>query len=377
MRMSEQGDEINSKENMTDYYSACLSGEAVVFRGDGEPRLAATTLQNMQDLDPSFDDEDSYSVGGTVEKLEIKFADMLGKESAVFMPTGTLANHIAIRKLCGINQKAIVPEQSHLYNDSGDTVTRLSGINLVPLGRNLICFSIDELRDYVERMEQARVSTQIGAVMIESPVRRQQGQVVSFEQMEEITQFCSERGYGTHLDGARLYMMSGATGIPPRDYVAMFDTVYVSLYKYFGAPFGAILAGPSELLKDVYHERRMFGGSLSSSYIAAALALKESGSFEPKFKESMQRASDLIKALAKLPQISIKTFDNGSNIFLATLNKTIDVDAFVLSLQRRMIFVYKDDTNPFQINITINPTILRRSAEELLASFKQAFTEAS
>ena len=70
--MSEQGDVIKSKENMSDYYSACLSGEAVVFRGDGEPRLAATTLQNMHDLEPSVDDEDSYSVGGTVEKLEIK-----------------------------------------------------------------------------------------------------------------------------------------------------------------------------------------------------------------------------------------------------------------------------------------------------------------
>ena len=91
----------------------------------------------------------------------------------------------------------------------------------------------------------------------------------------------------------------------------------------------------------------------------------------------MQRASDLIRALEKLPQISIKTFDNGSNIFLATLNKTVDVDAFVLSLQRQMIFVYRDDINPVQINITINPTILRRSTEELLASFKQAFNEAS
>ena len=70
--MSEQGDAINSKEILTDYYSACVSGEAVVFRGDGEPRLAATTLQSMQDLEPSFVDEDSYSVGGAVENLEIK-----------------------------------------------------------------------------------------------------------------------------------------------------------------------------------------------------------------------------------------------------------------------------------------------------------------
>ena len=78
-----------------------------------------------------------------------------------------------------------------------------------------------------------------------------------------------------------------------------------------------------------------------------------------------------------LPEISIKTFDNGSNIFIATLKKSLDVDVFVFSLRRQMIFVYQDDTNPSQINITINATILRRSTDELLASFKEAFAEAS
>ena len=79
--------------------------------------------------------EDYYSNGGVVEELEHKFASLLGKESAVFMPTGTLANHIAIRELAQTNRRVIVQEQSHLYNDSGDCCQTLSDLNLIPLGK--------------------------------------------------------------------------------------------------------------------------------------------------------------------------------------------------------------------------------------------------
>ena len=78
--------------------------------------------------------------------------------------------------------------------------------------------------------------------------------------MREIAEYCAERGIGTHLDGARLFMMSAATGVSPSEYAALFDTAYVSLYKYFGAPFGAVLAGTEDFCRELYHDRRMFGG---------------------------------------------------------------------------------------------------------------------
>ena len=189
---------------------------------------------------------DSYSLGGNVEQLEKKCAEMLGKEAAVFMPTGTLANHLAIRKLCGIKPRAVVQEQSHLYNDSGDCTTRLSNINLIPLAKERPYFTLEALKAAVEQAESGRVINRVGAIMIESPVRRQSGKIMPFDEMKAVTDYCRDKQIGTHLDGARLYMMSGATNIPPADYAALFDTVYVSLYKYFGAPFGAILAGTAE-----------------------------------------------------------------------------------------------------------------------------------
>src|SRR5262249_58425744 len=94
------------------------AGIAVVFRGDGEPQTARELMRRLE----AFEDDvgiapDRYTRGGTVEQLERRFAEMLGKETAVFMPTGTLANHLALRQLCGVKPRAVVPEQSHLYND--------------------------------------------------------------------------------------------------------------------------------------------------------------------------------------------------------------------------------------------------------------------
>ena len=93
---------------------------------------------------------------------------------------GTLANHLAIRALCGTKHRVIVQEQSHLYHDSGDCVTQLSGINLVPLARGRTGFTLEELKEAIVESTSGRVANPVGAVMIESPVRRQMGQVVPF-----------------------------------------------------------------------------------------------------------------------------------------------------------------------------------------------------
>ena len=215
------------------------SSNTVIFRGDGEPKRPSTILQGLAEFDQKFTlKEDAYSLGGNVEQLEKKCAEMLGKAAAVFMPTGTLANHLAIRKLCGVKPRAIVQEQSHLYNDSGDCVTRLSNINLIPLAKERPYFTLETLKEAVKQAESGRVINPVGAVMVESPVRRQSGKIMPYDEMKAVTDYCRDKQIGSHLDGARLYMMSGATGIPPADYAALFDTVYVSLYKYFGAPSG-------------------------------------------------------------------------------------------------------------------------------------------
>ncbi|MCP4291125.1 MAG: hypothetical protein GY780_04755 [bacterium] len=138
--------------------------------------------------------------GGVIKKLETKFAKMLGKETAVFLPTGTLANHIALRRLVGSRKRVIVQSDSHLYNDSGDCTERLSGINLLPVEGQ---FNLEAIKKELERARQGRVKSEIGAISLESPLRRGFNTVHSVDQVSEISKMARSEGTGLHLDGAR------------------------------------------------------------------------------------------------------------------------------------------------------------------------------
>jgi threonine aldolase len=308
---------------------------------------------------------DDYSRGGAVERLERAMADELGKEAAIFVATGTLANLLAIRRHCrGRGRRVLLQEQSHVYNDTGDGATELGGLALMPLGAGQPSFTRVDVEAALERGATGRVATPVGCLSIESPVRRQQGRVVPLDEMRAIASLCRERGVPTHLDGARLYMMSAATGVPVRDYCALFDTVYVSLWKYLGAPFGAILAGPASFVEGMYHERRMFGGGLPSSALAAALVLDALPGFADRFAAAFAKARDLFARLNERPGLRVETLANGSNIFPLHLTDGVDPASFAARLAERGIVV-PDGASA----LTVNTTILRRSNDELLDAF--------
>ena len=350
---------------------------AVIFRGDGEPSTPEMMIEGFSEiLAKRGIKRDSYSLGGVVEELERRIAAELGKEAAVFMPTGTLANHMAIRQLCGDKRRAVVQEQSHLYRDCGDCVPVLSGISTVPLAPGRPYYTADELEETLVASCTGRVDTPVGAVMIESPVRRQKGRVVPLEEMRRITTVADEHGVRTHLDGARLYMMAAASGTPVLEYAAMFDTVYVSLYKYLGAPFGGMLAGTEEFCDGLYHARRMFGGGLSQAWTAAALALRGLDGFEARFGEAMAHARDVFAGLNELEGVTVREFEHGSNIFPLELDPDVDVSLFVETLAKSGVLVYPDEETG-ETNLTVNTTIGRKEREEICGAFKVALKAGS
>lgn len=349
------------------------SDEAVFFQGDGERWSAKTTIGRLAEYEVSRGiAPDSYSLGGTVEELERVMAEALGKEAALFVPTGTLANHLAIRRHCGTRGQALVPEQSHIYRDTGDGVARLSGIQLVPLATDRPGPTAAEVGAALDRVATDRVRSEAGVVVLESPVRRQMGRVIAYDEMKEITALCRERGVPTHLDGARLYMMAAATGIAVREYGALFDTVYVSVCKYLGATFGAILAGSREFVDGLYHERRMFGGSLPSGWMAAALVLQGLPGFEARFGEAMARGRRLFGQLNELEGVSVRALPDGSNIFPMRLGGAVDRAALTERLRERGIVLPGEGGGEVVVPLTINTTILRKAPEEILNDFVEA-----
>src|SRR5262249_53896106 len=176
----------------------------------------------------------------------------------------------------------------------------------------------------------------------------------------------------THLDGARLYMMAAATGISPQQYASHFDTVYVSLYKYFGAPFGAILAGTRACLDGLYHERRMFGGGLASASLAAALALQGIEGFVERFGTAMAKGAALIDGLNECEGIRVRRLLLGSHIFPVEVVPGIAGEAFLAALRRDWIFLFPDEGSTGQIHLTVNTTILRQPNEAIVEAFEHA-----
>src|SRR5712691_9010900 len=269
---------------------------------------------------------DDYSRGGVVDELETRMAALLGKEAAVFMPSGTLANHLALRLLARNRCRVLVQHESHLYNDEGDCAQQLSGLTLVPLGAGRASFTLAEAAVEIAGPPEARVAIPVGAISIETPVRRVAGEAFDFAEMCRIALYARERGIGLHLDGARLLIEAVYTGISPAEYAALFDTVYVSLYKYLNAAAGAILAGPRALLDDLFHQRRMFGGGLPHVWPYAAVALYYLEGFGERFAEAAAAFAALLAALRDDPRLTVERPGGATNVTILCVNGEIAAD---------------------------------------------------
>jgi threonine aldolase len=346
------------------------AGERRVFlQGDGINLTPAGYAGLLVTLARPDSKPDVYLKGGPVEQLETRFASILGKERALFFPTGTLANHVAVRLLAGERRHVLVQEESHLYRDEGDCAQLLSGLNLVPLAPGRATIKASEIEEAVERAAAPPYPVPAGAISIESPVRRTRGQAFDFEEMKKISAFAREKKIGMHLDGARMFLASAYTGISPATYSALFDTVYVSLYKYFNAPFGAILAGPGPLMDAAAILRHQFGGALLHAWQSAAVALHYLDGFEQRYQQAMHSGEEVFRLMGQ-KGLHVERVESGTNI------GAVHVPAErAQSIQQRLEAAGIVSGKPLPDNrlvVQINETILRRPPEEIATALVNA-----
>jgi threonine aldolase len=344
--------------------AAGAPGLAVNFTGDGLELSPSAYADLLARLARGLE-ADEYSRGGSVEALEKRFAALLGKEAAVFMPSGTLANHLAIRLLAGSRRRVIVQDVSHLANDSGDCAQQLSALTLIPLAPGKATFTWEEAARAVERSATGRVPTPVGAISIESPVRRLHGETFDFEAMGRIGAEARALGIGLHLDGARLFVASAYSGRPPAEYAALFDTVYVSLWKCFNAGGGAILAGPAKPLADLFHVRRMFGGALWNAWPYAAVAAHYADGYPERLSAAVAVSETVIRQLSAEPRIGIERVPNGTSLFRLT-PRTPDLAAYRARLVAKGVDVPAPDGGGFWLKVNeslrgVPPTALAQA----------------
>jgi threonine aldolase len=344
----------------------------VRLTGDGQGLMPAEYSRVLADIvEREGIAPDYYSRGGVVTELEERMAAILGKERAVFLATGTLANHLAVRQQARGRTRVIVQEDSHLYADSGDCAEVLSNLNLVTLARGTGTFTVEDVQDVLNRTAAGRVETGVGVISIESPIRRRLGELFDYPEMRRVCEFARAENIGTHLDGARLFMASAYTGVAPAEFAALFDTVYVSMWKYFNAPSGAILAGPAELLDDLYHPRRMFGGALPGAWPFAAVALHFIEGFEERFAAGVRMSDELLPMLDAIGPIRVERIPNGSNVFNLRVDLD-DLDAVRDRLAGQDVVVPRPASDFRGFRLNVNETLARRPAAATARAFETA-----
>lgn len=256
----------------------------------------------------------------TVIELERRTADILGKEAALFTPSGTMANQVAIRALTNPGDEVICDETAHIYHYEAGAPSVLSGVILKLLRGERGIFSADDIENALRPKNIHFAPTKL--VVIENTSNRGGGSVWPIETIREIRELCRENEISLHLDGARLWNASAASGIPETEYAENFDTVAVCFSKGLGAPVGSAIVADAETIDRARRIRKMFGGGMRQSGIIAAGALYALDNNRPRIAEDHANAKRLAEGISKIPGIVIDPSTVQTNIVIFAVEST-------------------------------------------------------
>ncbi len=337
------------------------------FLSPGEHVAALARIVEERDIQPDF-----YGVGGAVTQLEEVFATLSGKEAGLYLPSGTLANQLAIKVLSGNKSKVLVQDDSHIYRDEADAAQLVHNkrlVSMTPGGQRL---GHSDLLDAIDHYRGNEVfETGIGAISVENPVRRRLEETVDFGELEKISAFAREQKIGLHLDGARLFMASQWTGNSIEAYSTLFDTVYFSLYKYLGARAGAVLTGDAAVIDEVKFWMKPLGGVAFQSWPDAAIALDSLDGIEQRLGDVREQSETLLSGIGQLPGLRIERIPHGCHAAKLYVD-AVDAGEFTTRLYDRHNILLRDPTRDGFIMLKMNETLLGVSP----ASIYEAFTDA-
>ena len=215
--------------------------------------------------------DDVFDEDPSVHRLEETTAAILGKKAAIYMPSGTMTNQIAIRIHCKPGDEFICETLCHIYRSEQGAFAQLSGVVARTIPGEYGVWQLDQLKDVVRSADIHHVRTRM--VAMENTHNSGGGRILPYDTVVEICDWAHQNGLTTHLDGARLFNAVVASGIDAATWCQHFDTVSVCFSKGLGAPVGSALAGDSAAIDEARRHRKAFGGGMRQAGIIAAGAL--------------------------------------------------------------------------------------------------------
>ena len=241
--------------------------------------------------------DDVYGEDPTVNRLQARAAELLGKPAALFVTSGTMGNQTALRALSRHGDVLLAGEDAHILLYEAGAASALWGVQVKTLGRGG-CFDGSDVRAAIAPDEVHFAPTRI--VAVENTHNRAGGRVFPLDQLKDVAQVAKQHGLALHLDGARLWNAVVATGTPAAIWAEPFDTVTFCLSKGLGAPVGSLVCGSHEVIRRVQRARKMLGGGLRQAGILAAAGLHALEHHIQKLADDHANARRLASGLEKL-----------------------------------------------------------------------------
>ncbi len=265
--------------------------------------------------------DDVYKEDPTVNELQEYVADLFGKEAALFVPSGVMANQISLNVLTSPGDEIICERDAHIFHYESGSPAALSGVQLNPVkGENGI-MSVEQIEEAI-RPKEAYYMPRTKVIEIENTHNRAGGIIQPIEKIAETKKLANKYKLKMHLDGARIWNASVATGIPIAEYASYFDSVSACFSKGLGAPVGSIIAGSNGFIKEAFRVRKAWGGGMRQGGIIAAAALFAVKNNLERLKEDHEKAKQLAKALAEMKNIEVDLNKVQTNIVMFGVKKT-------------------------------------------------------
>ena len=309
--------------------------QRIDFRSDTITRPTPAMRQAMAD---AVVGDDQYGEDPTVTRLEARSADLMGKEAAVYVPSGTMGNVAAMMAHCGRGDEAIIGDESHIYWFESGSPAALGGITQFVLPTEMDG-TIDPAR-----MEAAVRADRAGyprtkVICIENTHNRRSGRALPISYMQQVADVSRRAGVPIHLDGARIFNAAAALGVSAADIAAHVDSVQFCLSKALAAPVGSVVAGSAEFIERVRRQRKLLGGAMRQSGVIAAAGLVAMDTMIERLPEDHARAKRLATGLATIPGISLDPDTVETNIVVFRIEPALDQVGVVDQLRERGLLV--------------------------------------
>jgi threonine aldolase len=270
----------------------------------------------------------------TVNRLLARCVDLLGKEAAVFLPSGTMANEIALAVHCKPGDEVICDATSHIIGFEGGGPAAIAGVMIQPLAGRRGLFDATQLRAAI-RTDRPYAPRQ-RLVVVEQTSNLGGGAIWPLSTLDEVAAVAQSAGLTTHMDGARLLNACVASGVGASDYARGFDSVWVDFSKGLGAPGGAVLAGSRAFCEEAFRHKLRWGGAMRQSGIIAAACLFALEHHVARLADDHANARRLAEGLAQLPGIAIDPAEVETNlVYFDVAGTGQSAAAFVHVLQAR------------------------------------------